>query len=71
MLYLLDNMEVIKMTIEGIKKVFEAQNILNASLYRNGLCPSDLTNEEYLDDIYNIINDKMYKKELLEENNLG
>ena len=56
---------------QEIKQVFEAQNILNANLYRNGVCPSDLTEDEYLEDIYNIVNDENYKKELIEENELS
>jgi hypothetical protein len=59
------------MTRGEIKRVFEAENILNTNLYRNGMCPSDFTAEEYLEDIYNIVNDKNYKNELIEENKGG
>jgi len=59
------------MTINEIKKVFEAESILNSNLYRNGMCPSDLSVDEYASDIANIINDEGYKKELIEENEMG
>jgi hypothetical protein len=53
---------------ETIKKIFEAESILNKNLYLHGSCPSDLTDEQYLDDIFLIVNDENYKKELMEEN---
>jgi hypothetical protein len=35
------------------------------------MCPSDLSVDEYASDIANIINDEGYKKELIEENEMG
>ena len=58
-------------TIEHVKQVFEASDILNCNLYRNGVCPSDLTEEEYLTDVLSILNDEGYKKELIQENELA
>jgi len=58
-------------TREQAKKVFEAQSILDNNLYRHGVCPSDLSEEEYLDDILTILNDENYRKELIEENELN
>jgi hypothetical protein len=58
-------------TKEQIRQVFKAQSVLNNNLYHHQLCPSDLTEEEYLDDIILILNDINYMQELIEENELG
>jgi len=59
-------------TKEQIKQIFEAESILNTNLrHIYGVNPSDLTEEEYIDDILLILNDDIYKKELIEENELG
>jgi hypothetical protein len=59
------------MTKQEIQQVFNAEKILNTNLYHNGVCPSDLTADEYLEDIYLIINDTNYRNELIEENKEG
>ena len=56
------------MTKRDIKKVLQAGGILNNNAYRNGLVPSDLTAEEYVEELKLIINNKKYRKELIREN---
>jgi len=58
-------------TKEMIKEVLEANDILGANLYRNGMCPSDLSDEDYMSDLVDVLNNPKYKQELIEENELG
>lgn len=51
-----------------IRKVFEAQSILNRNCGKNGYSPSDLGNKEYNSEIFKIINDKEYRRDILIDN---
>jgi len=59
------------MTREDVKNVIMAQGILNLNLYRNQVDPSDLTDDEYNEEVFKIATDEDYRKELKEENDLG
>lgn len=48
-----------------IKKVFEAQRILNRHCSISGYSPSDFTSKEYNQEIYTILNDKKYRRRIL------
>jgi hypothetical protein len=51
-----------------IRKVFEAQSILNRNCRKNGYSPSDFTDKEYNQEVFKIINDKKYRREMLIDN---
>jgi hypothetical protein len=48
-----------------IKKVFEAQRILNRHCSISGYSPSDFTSKEYNQEIFEILNDKNYRRRML------
>jgi hypothetical protein len=48
-----------------IRKVFEAQSILNRHCSISGYSPSDFTSKEYNKEIYTILNDKKYRRRIL------
>jgi hypothetical protein len=56
------------MTLKDITAVFRAENILNTNCRHNGYTPSDLSDKEYAEEVYKIITDKKYRKQLLVEN---
>jgi hypothetical protein len=55
-------------TKDVIKKVFEAEGILNKNCAKDGYSPSDLTQTEYIQEIFQIVNDNEYRKMMIENN---
>lgn len=55
-------------TKDVIKKVFEAERILNTNCAKDGYSPSDLTQKEYVREVFQIVNDNEYRKMMIENN---
>jgi len=56
---------------EDVARVLQAESILIDNIYRNGMTPDDFSNEDFLNDVTEIVNNDNYRRELIEENELG